>query len=351
MIGVRRASFFLLLALFATSGVLAAAALVPASGGDARAAASPTTTYVEGEPRAKRRPKPRPRPATIAPRVRIAGIRVGGLTPRAAERRVRARLARPLPVVVGTYRVRVRPAKLGLVSYVKSAVFRARKAKAGARVKLLSDVRFHVLEAWVERVSEHVRREPRNSEMWIRNLAPYISKGRSGRDVDRLVAAKRIAFALRHNQRRLVRLPLRVLRQEVTAASFGAIVVIRRESKRLYLYHGTRLRRVFGIATGQSSYPTPLGHYSIAVKWRDPWWYPPASDWAKGLKPVPPGPGNPLGTRWMGLTAPNIGIHGTPDAASIGYSASHGCIRMYVPEAEWLFERVEIGTPVFILSA
>ena len=76
-------------------------------------------------------------------------------------------------------------------------------------------------------------------------------------------------------------------------------------------------------------------------KQRNPWWYPPTYDaWAKGLKPVPPGPGNPLGTRWMGLDAPGVGIHGTDAPASIGYSASHGCIRMHVPDAEWLFEHV-----------
>ena len=90
---------------------------------------------------------------------------------------------------------------------------------------------------------------------------------------------------------------------------------------------------------------------SVADKQYNPWWYPPTSDWAKGLKPVPPGPGNPLGTRWMGLSAAAVGIHGTPDAASIGYSASHGCIRMRIPDAEWLFEHVDVGTPVVIVSA
>jgi lipoprotein-anchoring transpeptidase ErfK/SrfK len=110
-----------------------------------------------------------------------------------------------------------------------------------------------------------------------------------------------------------------------------------------------RLVRRFGVATGQSSYPTPLGLYPIAEMWRDPWWIPPDSPWAKGAKPIPPGPGNPLGTRWMGLTAPGVGIHGTPDAGSIGYSASHGCIRMYIPDAEWLFERVRVGVPVYIV--
>ena len=64
---------------------------------------------------------------------------------------------------------------------------------------------------------------------------------------------------------------------------------------------------------------------------------------------MPPGPGNPHGTRWMGLSAPYVGIHGTPDDASIGYSASHGCIRMHVPDAEWLFDHVDYGTPVVIL--
>jgi lipoprotein-anchoring transpeptidase ErfK/SrfK len=86
-------------------------------------------------------------------------------------------------------------------------------------------------------------------------------------------------------------------------------------------------------------------------KARNPWWIPPKSGWAQNLQPIPPGPGNPLGTRWMGLSSPGVGIHGTPDATSVGYSRSHGCIRMYVPHAEWLFKRVHVGTPVVIVRA
>jgi lipoprotein-anchoring transpeptidase ErfK/SrfK len=107
--------------------------------------------------------------------------------------------------------------------------------------------------------------------------------------------------------------------------------------------------RVFLVATGQTSYPTPLGRFTIVVKWRNPWWYPPASPWAKGQQPIPPGPNNPLGTRWLGLSAPGVGIHGTPSDGSIGYSVSHGCIRMHIPDAEWLFNHVQIGTTVFIV--
>jgi lipoprotein-anchoring transpeptidase ErfK/SrfK len=142
----------------------------------------------------------------------------------------------------------------------------------------------------------------------------------------------------------------------VTRRDLGFAIVIRRASNELFLYRGSGpkgmlVEKKFGVATGMASYPTPLGSFTIVDKQRDPWWYPPDSDWAAGAQPVPPGPGNPLGTRWMGLSEPLIGIHGTPDAASIGYSASHGCVRMLVSEAEWLFERVEESTPVFILDA
>jgi lipoprotein-anchoring transpeptidase ErfK/SrfK len=137
----------------------------------------------------------------------------------------------------------------------------------------------------------------------------------------------------------------------VTRSNVGQVVVVHRGSRRLYLYHGMRLVRRFSIAVGMPRYPTPIGRFTIVRMERNPTWDPPNSDWAAGLGPVPPGPGNPLGTRWMGLSAPGIGIHGTPAAYSIGTAASHGCIRMYIREAEWLFARVRVGTSVFIVRA
>jgi L,D-transpeptidase ErfK/SrfK len=127
------------------------------------------------------------------------------------------------------------------------------------------------------------------------------------------------------------------------------VIVINRGQNSLTLYNGTKLWRQFRVATGQAAYPTPAGRFQIIVKWENPWWYPPASPWAAGESPVPPGPGNPLGTRWMGLSAPGVGIHGTPEPQSIGYSESHGCIRMLIPQAEWLFNHVDVGTTVFIV--
>jgi lipoprotein-anchoring transpeptidase ErfK/SrfK len=166
-----------------------------------------------------------------------------------------------------------------------------------------------------------------------------------------VLTSRAIVLALRTQDRDPIALPFRAVTPTVTPASFPHVIVIRRGSHELTLYRRATFVRQFPVATGQSTYPTPLGRFQIVTKWRDPWWYPPAgSAWAAGEQPVPPGPSNPLGTRWMGLSAPYVGIHGTPNAASIGYSASHGCIRMRIPDAEWLFDHVDIGTTVFIVG-
>jgi lipoprotein-anchoring transpeptidase ErfK/SrfK len=129
--------------------------------------------------------------------------------------------------------------------------------------------------------------------------------------------------------------------------SVGPAIIIERDRFRLTLWRPKR-KIAFPIAVGQSAYPTPSGNYEIITKQRNPTWFPPSSPWAAGLGPVPPGVNNPLGTRWMGTSAPAIGIHGTPLSYSIGTRASHGCIRMYIGDAERLYDQIEIGTPVII---
>lgn len=109
-----------------------------------------------------------------------------------------------------------------------------------------------------------------------------------------------------------------------------------------------KLIRKYPIACGSPYYPTPVGDYFVREKVYYPAWIPPPSPWARGAKPIPPGPGNPLGTRWIGLNAEIVGIHGTPSSWSIGSASSHGCIRMYISDVEELFELVSVGTPVTI---
>ena len=105
---------------------------------------------------------------------------------------------------------------------------------------------------------------------------------------------KSIIRALKSGDRGPLTLEATVVKPTVTLKNFGPIVVIRRDSNQLYLYRGQRFWRKFGVATGQSAYPTPTGNFSIAEMWKNPWWYPPPdSDWAKDAKPIPPGPGQP----------------------------------------------------------
>ena len=139
-----------------------------------------------------------------------------------------------------------------------------------------------------------------------------------------------------------------VLDQATVKSLVGALKIDISERK-IYFYDEGKLVKTYGVAVGQPRYPTPTGHYKIVNKAYNPTWSPPPSPWASGLEPVPPGPGNPLGTRWMGLSAPHVGIHGTPNDSSIGTAASHGCIRMHIPEVEQLFELVYVGTPVDIV--
>lgn len=139
-----------------------------------------------------------------------------------------------------------------------------------------------------------------------------------------------------------------VVAQETLELLRGSIRIDLSERK-LYHYTDGKLRKTYSIAVGQAQYPTPTGSFEIISKAVDPTWTPPNSEWARGMEPVPPGPGNPLGTRWMGINSPSVGIHGTYSSSSIGTAASHGCIRMHLREAEELFDLVYIGTPVQIV--
>ncbi len=254
-------------------------------------------------------------------------------------------------LTVGAHRATLSPARLGAVAYAKAAVAHARSARSSTAVPLGVSVRGAPVRKAVDSLARRFDLAPVDSKLLLRDLKPLVTKGAPGRKLDRKGAFEAIVAALRENQRTGIELPFEDVPQKISRATFGPVIVIHRGSNRLYLYKGMKPWRTFGVATGQAVYPTPLGRFQIVVKWENPWWYPPNSPWAQGEKPVPPGPGNPLGTRWMGLSAPGVGIHGTPDPASIGYSASHGCIRMLIPQAEWLFEHVEIGTTVYIVQA
>ena len=294
-------------------------------------------------PAAKRTPP-------VAQGVTISGVRVGGLTSEPARTRLEQAFARPLAVAYQGNKVTISPRRLGAGAGVDQAVSSALAATPGSRISLpvtFSPKNVASVVDWLAR--RYDRRAVDATLVGANASGPLIREGKPGRAVRRETMRIALAQALRSGSRAPLRLLTRPVQPKVTKRTFGQVIVITRGANSLRLYDSTRLVRTFGVATGRPEYPTPAGIWEVVDKQRNPWWRPPPSDWARGLKPVPPGPGNPLGTRWMGLNASGVGIHGTPDDSSIGYSASHGCIRMHVPDAEWLFDHVDYGTPVVIL--
>jgi hypothetical protein len=292
------------------------------------------------------------KPVVIAPGVTIAGVHVGDLTSEPARTRIEKAFGRPLRLRYGSKRWRISPRYLGANAAIDKAVADALRSGPRARVSLGVSATRPRIRRYVQRLNRLFSSEPVNaSVIGVVRRRPAFSPATAGRTVRRDEMTNAIAYMLKTNQRTPLPLLMESVPPAVTPENFGPVIVVFRDSRRLTLFDGRRAVRTFPIATGQAQYPTPVGNYSIATMQRDPWWIPPPnSDWAQGKKPIPPGPGNPLGTRWMGTTAPLVGIHGTPDAASIGYSASHGCIRMRVPDAEALFGQVSVGTPVLIVA-
>jgi lipoprotein-anchoring transpeptidase ErfK/SrfK len=317
---------------------------------DASTTTTGATTATTQTVTAEDPPPPPPPPPVVAEGVTVAGVAVGGLTAAEAKAAVRAVFARPVQLKLRGRAWATRPGRMGASVDVAAAVEAALAAEAGAALSLPVRMNGAKLKKYVRRLVARRSVPAVNSRVYLSGLHPYVTKGRRGYAVRRNDTRALLRAALRSHERGPLAVPSTVVRPRVTRGRFGPVIVIRRDSRRLYLYNGMRYRTTFGVAVGMSAYPTPLGRFSIQSMVRNPWWFPPSSPWAQGASPVPPGPNNPLGTRWMGLGR-GIGIHGTPQAWSIGSAASHGCIRMRIAEAEWLFARVRTGTPVFIVGA
>jgi len=133
------------------------------------------------------------------------------------------------------------------------------------------------------------------------------------------------------------------------AEEYPTYITVDQSEFKLRLFVNLKLVKEYGVAVGGGGYSTPTGLHSIQDKQTDPTWNVPTSSWAGDLagQSIPPGPSNPLKARWMGIYD-GAGIHGTDDTGSIGSAASHGCVRMYIDDVIELFDRVEVGTPIYI---
>ena len=152
----------------------------------------------------------------------------------------------------------------------------------------------------------------------------------------------------------ITRPPVKTTKPKVTrdelAKEYPTVLVADRSTFQLRLYKDLKLAKTYTVAFGAVGFDTPSGLYSIQNKAVNPTWSVPDSDWAGDLAgtTVPGGtPENPLKARWMGIFD-GAGIHGTDDVGSLGSAASHGCIRMSIADVIDVYDRVDVGTPIYI---
>jgi lipoprotein-anchoring transpeptidase ErfK/SrfK len=145
-------------------------------------------------------------------------------------------------------------------------------------------------------------------------------------------------------------LAVQVMAQEATKQEAIAqkneskrVIVVSLEDRKLALVEDGQVKKIYTVAVGKPSTPTPVGSFTIARRAANPTYH-------HNGKTVLPGPQNPVGTRWMGLSIPGYGIHGTNEPNSIGKAASHGCIRMAKADLEEFYELVAVGDTVELVG-
>jgi lipoprotein-anchoring transpeptidase ErfK/SrfK len=312
---------------------------------------------------------------TIANGIKVGGIDVGGLTTSKARARLQRRLAQRLedPVLV-TWRGRrfaLSPHAAGVTididASVRQALARSRSDVIFVRVLRSltgSSIRDNI-EPRVDYSSGAVRRFVSGIAAHLDRPAHNATVSLSGDSIGRvpstrgqavrtglLMAAVEAALT-QPKAARAIAAPVRVTYPTVTtgqlAARYPTIITIDRGAFTLRLWKQLQLVKSYTIAVGRIGLETPAGLYHIQDKEVDPSWHVPNSSWAGSLagQTIPPGPQDPLKARWMGIFN-GAGIHGTDDLSSLGTAASHGCIRMAIPDVIELYGQTPLGTPVYI---
>ncbi len=296
----------------------------------------------------------------IAPGTKAGNLDVGGLTVQEAvvklQQSYNASLGRPLSIQVAgrRYRLTIKKAKLAF-----DAPLTARRAlrQPAANVPLAITWDQKVVQKLSDRVAKAVYLAPRNAEIRITLRHIFRTSSRTGRSLSATTVRTMIEQTLANPDpasSRIVRPARKILKARITAdklaRAYPTVITIDRNNFKLRLFKRLKFSKSYGVAVGQSAYPTPTGRFSITNKQVNPAWTAPNSPWAGELAgTTTPGgsAANPLRARWMGIVN-GVGIHGTSQEYSIGSRASHGCIRMRVADVIDLYPRVPVGTPVLI---
>jgi lipoprotein-anchoring transpeptidase ErfK/SrfK len=310
----------------------------------------------------------------IAEGVSVGGVDVGGMRVDEARRAVAARLAEPLEQPIAVARAGKRftlsaedaGVKADVDGMVDEALERSREGSIVERVsrditggeenvRVPARVSYdeQAVRALVARVEKNLNRPAKDAEVEFPSMERIESK--RGLKVRGIRLEREIGAALADpGAERRLRIPAKRIEPKVTTAElekkYPVVLVADRSNFQLHLYEDLKLSRTYTVAVGAVGFDTPAGLYHIQNKAVNPAWSVPDSDWAGDLAgTVVPGgvPENPLKARWLGIYD-GAGIHGTDVTSSLGTAASHGCIRMSIPEVIELYDKVPVGAPIYI---
>jgi lipoprotein-anchoring transpeptidase ErfK/SrfK len=308
--------------------------------------------------------------------VRIGGVDVSGLSPEQARARLRSAVLDPLsrPVLVRALgkRYRLTPERANVTvdvdGSVQAALDRSREGNMlvrtwrgirgeplDAEVELDIDYSRRAIRKLVKRVSKAIDEPAVDASVDLENGAVEPQPSREGRRV----LAKKLKRQVRKRlldvgavktvKARTVVVKPKVTTEEL-AEKYPAVLIVNRGAFQMTLYKDLEQAKTYSVAIGALGFDTPTGLYHIQNKAVNPAWSVPNSDWAGDLAgTVVPGgvPENPLKARWLGIYD-GAGIHGTDATGSIGTAASHGCIRMLIPDVIELYDQVPVGAPIYI---
>jgi hypothetical protein len=312
----------------------------------------------------------------IAKGVTVAGVDVGNMRRADAIRLVQQRLADPLerPIIVRVngkrFRLTARRAQVstdvgGMVAEAVGAsregnlIQRAWRGLTGKKVHKAVALRITYSEEAVARLVRRVKRAT-NRPAKDASITPGVGgltqvASKEGLTVLGKDLQTRVGLALKTpGARRLVQAKTRIVQPAVStdtlADKYPWYIVVNRPKFRLTVYDHLRPKKTYPVAVGQVGLETPAGLYHVQNKAINPAWHVPNSAWAGDMAgKVISGddPENPIKARWLGIFD-GAGIHGTDELSSLGSAASHGCIRMAIPDVIQVYDEVPVGAPVYI---
>jgi flagellin-like protein len=315
---------------------------------------------------------------TIAHGVTIDGVAVGGLSETAALHKIQHAVIDPLnrPLVVrastGTWTLDARQARLTVnaQNMVQQAVHASREGSIVTRtfrgltggsvhrnVPLVVDYSHQAVRELTAHVRAAVDRPARDATVQPSASGLNTAPAQAGVTVEDERLGGRIEYALTGaSASRTVTVPTHAVQPKVTTAQlasrYPAYIVVDRGSFQLRFYEHLQLAKTYEIAVGMEGLETPAGLHHVEWKEENPPWLVPDKAWAGALagKTIPPGPEDPLKARFMSFDG-GAGIHGIDPSeySSIGHDASHGCVRMRIPDVIALYSRTPVGTPVYII--